>query len=65
MILQDYIFHHEAERRRRDQKLVKTRLRLDIRKCSFSNKLLTTWNSLSERCKMSNIIMSAVKVCLR
>jgi len=39
-----------------EHKLFKKRLRLDIRKCSFSNRVIDAWNSLPALCVNSATI---------
>ena len=51
MFTQIYFFEFdEGGRRWHDKKLFKSRARLDIRKYTFSNRIVDKWNSLSENC---------------
>jgi len=46
----------EGGRRGHDKKLFKSRARLDIRKYSFSNRIVDKWNSLSENSVNCNTV---------
>ena len=49
MFTQIYFFQFdEGGQRWHDKKLFKSRARLDIRKYSFSNRIVDKWNSLSD-----------------
>jgi len=53
----------EGGRRGHDKKFSKSRARLDIRKYSFSNRIVDKWNSLSENSVNCNMV-NTFKKCI-
>jgi len=53
----DLLFHLEKNgKKEHDQKLSKRRIRLDIRKYAFCNRVIDNWSSLSAGCINCNTI---------
>jgi len=53
----------DSGRRGHEQKLLKKRFRLDIRKFVFSNRVVNDWNSLSSQCVNSCTVNTLKNIC--